>query len=213
MPDVSAQAAALVDIESGEILTGVNMDDKVYPASTAKILTAMIALERAELTDMVTISERAQNQEGTSLYSRTGEQYKLEDLLYVLLVHSANDAAVAIAEHVAGSVEEFAPLMNEKATELGATNSYFCNPNGLHDPEHYTTAADMAKIFAAAMHIPLLQEITTTRVYQITIGSGERRILINGNRMLTEYAGTIGGKTGYTRQAGNCLLTAAQREI
>lgn len=211
MPAISSEAAVLVDMETGEILGGINVNKQVYPASTAKILTALIAVERGNLDDMVTVSSLASRQEGTSLYSKAGEQYLFEDLLYALLVHSANDAAVALAEHVAGSVEAFAELMNEKAAALGAEGSNFVNPNGLHDKDHYTTAADMAKIFAAALKNPVLQEITTTCVYYIDLPSGERRTLINGNKMLTEYSGTIGGKTGYTRQAGNCLLTAAQK--
>ncbi|HBK85871.1 MAG TPA: hypothetical protein DDZ53_07575 [Firmicutes bacterium] len=210
LPTISAQAAAIFDLTTGEVLAGINAGQKVFPASTTKVLTALLAIELGELTDMVTISKLAEQQEGTALYCRAGEQYSFQDLLYALLVLSANDVAVALAEHVAGSVESFAQLMNDKALALGAKNSHFVNPNGLPDPDHYTTAADMAKIFVAAYQQPLIREITATRVYYIDLPSGERRALVNGNKMLTEYSGTLGGKTGYTSQAGNCLVTAAQ---
>lgn len=210
LPTISSQAAALFDLATGEVLAGFNADQQVYPASTTKILTALIAIELGNLTDMVTISQKAEQQEGTSLYCRAGEEYSVQDLLSALLVLSANDVAVALAEHLSGSVADFAQLMNEKALALGAENSHFVNPNGLPDTNHYTTAADMAKIFAAAFKQPLFREITATRVYYINLPSGERRALVNGNKMLTEYTGTLGGKTGYTRQAGNCVVTAAQ---
>lgn len=209
-PSITAKAAALFDLASGEVLAGINADTKVYPASTTKVLTALLVAEHGNLTDMVTISDRAEQQEGTALYCRAGEQYSVLDLLNALLVLSANDVAVALAEHIAGSVEEFAQMMNEKARELGTENSNFLNPNGLPHEDHYTTAADMAKIFTAAFKQPLLRDIMSTRVYYIDLPSGERRALVNGNKMLTEYAGTLGGKTGYTSQAGNCLVTAAQ---
>lgn len=210
LPTITSEAAALFDLASGEILAGVNAEARVYPASTTKILTALLTVELGNLSDIVTISEKAEQQEGTSLYCRAGEEYSVRDLLNALLVLSANDVAVALAEHIAGSVADFSQLMNERARALGAENSNFLNPNGLPHKEHYTTAADMAKIFAAAFKNQTIREITSTRVYYIDLPSGERRALVNGNKMLTEYAGTLGGKTGYTSQAGNCLVTAAQ---
>ncbi len=210
-PAVTAESAALVDLRTGEILGGHNTNKKIYPASTTKVLTGLLAVEMGKLDDMVSISRRAQDQEGTSLYSRVGETYLFKDLLYAMMVQSCNDAAVAIAEHLAGTVEDFSALMNARAAELGATNTHFVNPNGLHDKDHYTTAADMARVFHAAMQSETLREIMTTRVYYVTIGSGEERILVNGNDMLVTYPGTIGGKTGYTRQAQQTILTAAER--
>ncbi len=210
LPPISSKAAALFDLTTGEVLAGFKAEEKVYPASTTKILTALLVIERGNLSDVVTISSNAEHQEGTALYCKEGEEYRVKDLLYALLVHSANDVAVALAEYVSGSVAQFADLMNARAKELGATNSNFVNPSGLPDEDHYTTAKDMAKIFAAAFKEPLIREITSTRVYYIDLPTGERRPLINGNKMLTEYEGTLGGKTGYTRAAGNCLVTAAQ---
>lgn len=212
LPGISGQSAALIDMQTGSLLGGINLNQKIYPASTTKLLTAMLVLERSTLEDSVTISRKAQDQDGTSLYTREGETYLEKDLIYAMLVQSCNDAAVALAEHVAGTVEAFAELMNQKAVELGATGSHFVNPNGLPDNNHYSTAADMARIFAAAMQNATIREITSTRVYRVTIGSGEERILVNGNDLLTEYDGTVGGKTGYTPEAGQCILTAAARD-
>ncbi len=211
LPRVSGRSAALIDLQTGTLLGGYNQNVRIYPASTTKVLTAILVLEQAEMDEMVTISRQAQDQEGTSLYTREGETYKLEDLMYAMLVQSCNDAAVALAEHVAGTVEAFAAQMSQRAAELGATNSRFVNPNGLHDENHYSTAADMAVIFAAAMRDQTIRQITTTRVHRVTIGSGEERILVNGNDLILEYEGTIGGKTGYTTEAGQSLLTAAAR--
>jgi D-alanyl-D-alanine carboxypeptidase (penicillin-binding protein 5/6) len=212
LPPVTADAAALFDLTTGTILGGKNLEKRVYPASTTKVLTALVVLEHAGLDESVSISERAQNQDGTSLYTRTGERYRLGDLMYAMLVRSANDAAVALAEHVAGTVEDFAALMNEKARTLGAADSNFVNPSGLPDQEHYTTAADMALIFSAAMNNPTIRATTATRSYTVEIGVGDPQTLINGNELLKRYSGTIGGKTGYTPQAGHCLLSAAARQ-
>lgn len=212
LPSISGQSAALIDMQTGTILSGVNMDQKIFPASTTKMLTAILVFEHSQLDDQVTISKTAQNQEGTSLYTREGETYLLKDLAYAMLVQSCNDAAVALAEHVSGSVEAFAELMNQRALELGATHSHFVNPNGLPNDNHFSTAADMARIFAVAMRNPTIREIAGTRTYRVTIGSGEERILVSGNDMLVKYAGTFGGKTGYTPEAGQCILTAANRQ-
>lgn len=212
LPQVPAEAAALFDLDTGELLAGINTDKKIFPASTTKVLTALIALELGNLDDIVSISQRAEEQEGTALYVKAGEEYLLEDLLYALLVHSDNDVAVAIAEHIAGSVEDFALLMNARAEAMGAKNTNFVNPNGLPHQDHYTTAADMSKIFSGAFKHPLIKEITSTRVFYIDLPSGERRPLRNGNRLLGEYPGILGGKTGYTSAAGNCLIAAAQLE-
>lgn len=210
LPVINSQAAAIFDLTTGELLAGIEPESQVYPASTTKVLTALLVVELGTLTDLVTISNKAEQQIGTSLYSRAGEQYTVRDLLYALMVLSANDVAVALAEYISGTEAEFAQLMNTRALELGASGSNFVNPNGLPDNDHYTTAKDMAKIFAAAFKHPILREIMGTRVYYIDLPSGERRPLVNGNKMLTEYEGTLGGKTGYTSQAGNCLVTAAQ---
>jgi D-alanyl-D-alanine carboxypeptidase (penicillin-binding protein 5/6) len=212
MPSISAQSAALIDLKTGTILAGINTDQRVYPASTIKVLTALLVLENSAIDDSVTISRRAQDQEGTSLYTREGEAYPVKDLLYAMLVQSCNDAAVALAEHVAGSVEAFAEMMNQRAAQLGARNSHFVNPSGLHDDQNYTTAADMALIFAGAMKNQTIRDITTTRIHWVTIGSGEERLLVSGNDLLVQYSDSVvGGKTGYTPEAGQTLLTGMRR--
>lgn len=211
LPPINSKTAALFELTTGEVLAGIEENTQVYPASTTKVLTALLVVELVgDLSEVATISHKAEQQVGTSLYCRTDEEYTVHDLLYALMVLSANDVAVALAEHVAGSVEQFAQLMNAKAAELGAMNSNFVNPNGLPDEKHYTTAADMAKIFAAAFKHPQICEMMATRVYYIDLPSGERRPLVSGNKMLTQYEGILGGKTGYTSQAGNCIVTAAQ---
>lgn len=211
LPAINSRSAAIFDLATGEVLAGIEENTQVYPASTTKVLTALLVVELVDdLSTMVTVSHRAEQQVGTSLYACAGEEYTVHDLLYALMVLSANDVAVALAEHVAGSVEQFSQLMNARAKQLGATDSNFVNPNGLPDEEHYTTAADMAKIFAAAFRYPQIREMMATRVYYIDLPSGERRPLVSGNKMLTQYEGILGGKTGYTSQAGNCIVAAAR---
>ncbi len=212
LPSISAQSAALIDLKTGTILARINSDQQVYPASTVKVLTALLVMETSNMDDQVSISRRAQDQQGTSLYTREGEVYPLHELLYAMLVQSCNDAAVALAEHVAGTVENFAQLMNQRAAQLGARDSNFVNPNGLHDDDNYTTAKDMALIFAEAMKNQTIRTITATRVHRVTIGSGEERLLVSGNDLLVQYPQSyVGGKTGYTQQAGQTLLTAFKR--
>jgi len=216
-PQVTGKAAVLMDARNGQILYEKNADQPMYPASTTKILTAIIALERSRLDEVVTVSRKATLVEGSAIGLQEGERVTMEDLLYALLLASANDAAVAIAEHVAGSVPAFATLMNEKARSIGAKESNFRNPNGLPDPQHYTTAHDLALIARYAMQNPTFRTIVSTRLKQIHRPDADRskgppqEHLWNHNRLLSSYEGAIGIKTGYTVEAGQCLIAAARR--
>lgn len=207
----------MMDARNGQILYEKNADQPMYPASTTKILTAIIALERSRLDEVVTVSRKATLVEGSAIGLQEGERVTMEDLLYALLLASANDAAVAIAEHVAGSVPAFATLMNEKARSIGAKESNFRNPNGLPDPQHYTTAHDLALIARYAMQNPTFRTIVSTRLKQIHRPDADRskgppqEHLWNHNRLLSSYEGAIGIKTGYTVEAGQCLVAAARR--
>ena len=216
-PQVTAQSAILIDSADGRVLWDKAPHDHHGIASTTKILTALIVIEAAKPSDIVTASPRAQlvgdgDPLVTELNLMAGQQLTVEQLLYALLLPSANDAAVALAEHVGGSVEGFAKLMNAKAAELGATDSHFVNPNGLDDPAHYSTAYDLGIFARAAMQLPLFRKIVATRDYQIPeAGHPEGRLLHNRNELLAAYPGANGIKTGQTRQAGKSLVGSAKR--
>ena len=202
----SAASAILVDVDSGRVLYAHNADARMRIASTTKLLTALVALERGDLNDMVTVSREAAYTEGSSMYLKEGEELTLEALLYGLLLCSGNDAAVAIAEHIAGSQEKFADLMNEKAAELGMENSSFVTPNGLDAEGHWSTARDMARLACAAVENETLVRMASTRT--VTIGG---RTMTNHNKLLGTLEGCIGLKTGYTMAAGRTLVTCAER--
>lgn len=216
-PQINAKNAVVMDYETGQILYDKNGHIKVYPASTTKVLTAILALEKGNLDDTVTASKNAANVEGSKIYLSEGEQLKLRQLLYAMMVESANDAAVAIAEYIGGSVENFANMMNEKAQQIGAKDSHFVTPNGLHDPDHYTTAYDMALIARYAMKNQFFRELVNTITYVIppTNKFKEKRVLLNTNMLIRptkyHYDGADGIKTGYTSEANKCLLATAMR--
>lgn len=208
--DISAAAYALVDGESGRILLSENGEEQLPMASTTKIMTALVAIENGNLEDVVTIPQEAQGVEGSSIYLEAGETLTLRELLLGLMLHSGNDAAVAIAIHIGGSVENFCKLMNAKARELGANSTNFVNPNGLPNEEHYTTAEDLAVIAAAAMRNEQFKEIVGTM--DATIPNDAQpwdRALTNKNKLLYQYQGANGVKTGYTKAAGRCLVGGA----
>lgn len=202
----SATSAILVDVNSGRVLYEQNADAEMLIASTTKIMTAFVALREGNLGDTVTVKREATLTEGSSMYLREGEQLSLEALLYGLLLCSGNDAAVAIADHVGGSQEGFAALMNETARELGMDHSSFANPNGLDHERHYSTARDMARLACAAVQNETLVRIVSTRT--ATVGG---RSMTNHNKLLTYMDGCIGLKTGYTRAAGRTLVSCAER--
>lgn len=205
-PGVSAQAYILYDAETGAVLAASNAERRLPCASTTKIMTALVALETLPLDTCVTITEEQVRVEGSRMYLRVGETVTVSDLLYGLLLASGNDAALALAKAASGSTEQFAAQMNRKAAELGLTDTHFTNPSGLHEPEHYTTAHDLAVLMAAAMQNPVFAAITGTREAAL---SG--RTVVNHNKLLHQVPGVDGGKTGYTKAAGRCLVSTAQR--
>lgn len=212
MPEVSSHSACVIDIDTGRILAAKNENEKSEPASITKIMTALIALENADIKKVVTIPSAAAGVEGSSIYIKAGEKYSLEDLLYGLMLRSGNDAATAIAIDVAGSVDAFVEKMNQKAQELGCTGTHFNNPHGLPDEKHYTTAHDMALITAAALRNDTFVKIVSTKNYTAEPdGAGETRSWQNKNKLLGQYEGAIGVKTGYTKSAGKTYVGAAER--
>lgn len=204
--ETSATAAILIDADSGRVLYEKQADRQMLIASTTKIMTALVALEQSTPAELVTVSGYAAGTEGSSMYLKAGEQLTLETLLYGLLLCSGNDAAVAVAEHIAGSETAFAKLMNEKAAELGMTNSSFANPNGLDHEKHYSTARDMAKLACAALKNPTLMRIASTK--SVRIGG---RTMNNHNKLLSMQSGCLGLKTGYTRAAGRTLVSCMEK--
>ncbi len=212
-PSVSAQSACLLDAQSGDVLFEKESDRVLPMASTTKIMTALTARRLAPAETTITVSEEAVGVEGSSIYLTAGETLTLEQLLYALLLESANDAAVAIAVGLSGSVEAFAAQMNQMATELGLFDSCFQNPHGLDQEGHFTTAHELALIARAALDDPLLCRIVSTRKTTIPHdGTDGVRLLINHNKMLRFYEGAIGVKTGYTKKSGRCLVSAAERD-
>lgn len=209
----NSKAAVLIDVTSERILYEKNMKQQLPMASTTKIMTAITAIEEGNLQDTVTASLRAQNTGGSSIYLQAGERLTLEELLYGLMLQSGNDAAVAIAEHIAGSCEEFARLMNKKAAGIGAVNSSFVNPHGLDAPGHYTTAEDLARITAYALKNPEFKKIVATKQKKIPWwGRDYSRVLNNKNKILWQVEGGDGVKTGFTKKAGRCLVASATRD-
>jgi len=205
-PRLNATAAAVIDMNSGRILYEKNARIRKAMASTTKIMTAIVAIENADLEEEVTVSKRAAEINGSDINLKTGEKLKMEELLYGLMLKSGNDAAIAIAEHVGGSVEEFCEMMNRKAASLGAINTHFTSPHGLDMPEHYTTALELANITAYALRNPIFNSIVCQKHAAIT-----NRELNNTNELLGVYPGVDGVKTGYTGQAGRCLVTSATK--
>ncbi|MBB6674191.1 D-alanyl-D-alanine carboxypeptidase family protein [Cohnella nanjingensis] len=207
-PVSHAKATALIDVTSGRLLYSDHGDDRMLIASLTKIMTAIVAIENGKLTDVVKVSPRAAKVEGSSIYLKAGEKMPLQDLLYGLMLRSGNDAATAIAEHVGGSIDGFAFLMNRKAEELGLANSHFVNPSGLDHKDHYSSANDLAKLTAYAMHNKTFKEIVKTKEKLVSNRDYE---WLNKNKMLRMYDGADGVKTGYTKQALRCLVSSATR--
>ena len=208
---LAAQSAALVDSYSGEFLYTKNPDAKQYPASSTKILTALIVIEAGNLDQLVTVAPEDTKVEPSSLNLKPGQQFTRRQLLFGMLLKSANDVAMCLARDNAGSVPAFAEKMDIRAAELGATNSHFVNPHGLHDPNHYTTAHDLVLIARAAMQQPLFRQIVSTIYYTWRTPTGEVDELRNHNRLLRHFAGCNGLKTGYTRAAQQVLVSSALR--
>ena len=209
---VAAKGAVLIDGESGRILFAQNENEMLPEASCTKIMTALVALENSALDEDVTAGKNAHGVEGTSLYLSEGETLSMEQMLYGLMLRSGNDAAVAIAEHVAGSVEDFAAMMNRRAEELNA-DAHFVNPHGLDAEGHRASALGLARIMRAAMQNADFRTITGTQRKVIPwVGNEYSRVLENKNRLLSDYEGATGGKTGFTSKAGRCLVFSAERD-
>lgn len=210
-PTIVVGGMALMEVYSGRLLAEQNAHKRLPMASTTKIMTALLAIERCSLDELVTVPTEAYGVEGSSMYLHDGEELLLSDLLYGLMLTSGNDAAVAIACHVAGSVEAFAELMNVRARELGCMDTNFVTPNGLPADQHYTTAYDLCRIAAAALQNEAFRQIVGT-TYHKTESGDVTRTLKNKNKTLWQYEGGSGVKTGYTKAAGRCLAFSAERD-
>ncbi|MFZ5651479.1 MAG: D-alanyl-D-alanine carboxypeptidase family protein [Bacillota bacterium] len=221
-PVVSAEAAILLDMQTGQVLYQKNPDQMMYPASTTKMLTAMLAIKNGKFSDKVKITRNAASVDGSHVGLQEDEFVSLEDLLYIMMLASGNDAATAIAEHIGGTVEEFARAMNREAMAMGALNSNFVNPHGLHDPNHYTTPRDLAVIAREAMKNSVFRKIVGTyhyrnqRVLPRPVNGVPQEDFVNLNRLLWDgsplgYQGANGIKTGYTDEARRCLVSSAKR--
>lgn len=208
---LNSEAVLLMDANSGQVLFSVNGKKILYPASITKIITAIVAIEEGNLTDSVTVSEKARNTEGTRVYLLEGERVTLEKLIQGLLINSGNDAGVAIAEHIDGSTEDFALRMNRFVKEkAGVKNTNFTNPHGLHDANHYTTPYEMALITRYAIQNEVFLEIFGTKELEWD-GEGWDTTLYNHNQLLWRYDGATGGKNGFVNAAGHTLVTTASR--
>lgn len=225
-PEISAGAAILIDSSSEKIIYSKNEFEKMYPASTTKILTAILTIENCNLNDMVSVPYEAVYSipSGYSVAAlQPGEQLTVEQLLQVMLVHSANDAANVLAYHVSGSIDAFANLMNQKVAELGLTNTHFTNPSGMHDENHYTTAYDLAIIMKYCMKNATFRNLSSlkycsipaTNKYDERVFNTTNELLIYDNREVSSnyyYKYAIAGKTGYTTQAKNCLVSVSDKD-
>ncbi len=214
-PGVSARSAIVIEQESGRVLFGKREHEVRRIASITKIMTAILAIESGKMEEKVKVSKNAEGTEGSSLYLVAGEKIPLEDLVYGLMLRSGNDAAVAIAEHVGGSIDGFVYMMNQKAEEIGMKNTIFSNPHGLDDhEEHYSTAYDMAMLTKYAMQNEQYQEISGTKVYRSPHPEEKwDRVWKNKNKLLTGlYSNSTGGKTGYTKRAKRTLVSTASKD-
>ena len=211
IPTISGKNAIAIEVNSGRILYEKNGFNKASIASTTKIMTLIVALENNLLDDTVVVSKKAAWTGGSSVNLKEGDKIKLSEILYGLMLNSGNDAAVAIAEHTAGNLEEFAKLMNEKAKEIGALNTNFVTPHGLDTEGHYSTAYDMAIISKYALQNPIIAKIVSTQYYTMHFLDGKTKELKNTNPLLSFYEGISGMKTGYTGMAGRCLIATAKR--
>ena len=207
---LESRIALIFDRASGRILYEKNGNKQTPMASTTKIMTAIVVLENANLNDIVTIDSKAAGTGGSRLGLKKNDKITVNDLLYGLLLRSGNDAAVALAKYVGGSIDEFANMMNIKAKELGLSNSHFVVPHGLDNDEHYTTAYELAKMADYALKIEKFKEIVSTKVTTIYI-NGYARSINNTNQLLGSIAGVYGVKTGFTNGAGRCLVCSCKR--
>ncbi len=211
-PFVSAASAIVIDAETGKVLWSKEPDTPRYPASTTKIMTGLLLLEKCKPTDVIKAPSDVENVKEASMHLKPGEKLTAKDMLYALMLRSANDGCYAVACHIAGSVPEFAKLMNERAKQIGCQNTHFNNPNGLNDPTHMTSARDLALIAREAMKRPEFRAVVKTQKQPISRSVNRQDLwMINKNRML-KYDRTVDGiKTGYTNPAGKCFVGSAVR--
>lgn len=219
-PKIEGEAAILMDVYTESVLYSKNADKKLYPASITKIMTTLLACENLDLNGSLVVSENAAygiEPGSSSIYAETDEEFTIQQSLMAVMLESANEMALAVAEKTSGSVKKFVEMMNQRAKQLGCTGTHFNNPNGLTDENHYTTANDMAKISKAAWFNPMFRKFITKDIFEIppTNKQSETRYLLNHHKMMAgrdyAYDGVLGGKTGYTDAAGNTLVTFAKR--
>ncbi len=214
---ISAGQAILIDGDTGKVIYEKSADEKAYPASTTKIMTALITIEVLEenespLDQKVEVPDSAQGVEGSSIYLKAGEKISIEDLLYGLMLVSGNDSAVALAEIIGGSQENFVDMMNERARQLNCRNTHFVNPNGLFDEDHYTTARDMAVIAREAMKNKTFRKIVASGSWETEREDSSYNLFYNKNKTIHEFKGGNGIKIGYTKASGRTLVASATRE-
>lgn len=212
--DMTAQAAILIDARTGRILYEKNPDQKLMPASTTKMMTCILGLENAAGDDIVAVDKRAVGEDGSAIYLNEGDRIAMSELLQATMLASGNDGAAAVGYYIGqGSMEKFVDMMNDKAKSLGAVNTHFNNPHGLTDPNHYTTARDLAKIAAYCYQNPQFRKIVSTKEQQISwISPADRKDVYGStNRLLWNYDDITGIKTGYTDAAGGCLVASAEK--
>lgn len=208
----SNSAEIVMELNTNRVVHSLNQNEKKFMASTTKILTAITVIENCKLDDIVEVKKETTGIEGSSIYLEAGEELSVKDLLYGLMLRSGNDCAETLAVHCSGSIENFAELMNKTALNIGANNSNFVNPHGLHDDNHYTTAYDLALISCYAMKNSEFREIVATKSVEIPFTTRNyNRRLINKNKMLKDFDGSTGIKTGFTKKAGRCLVSSAKR--
>lgn len=213
-PNITADYAILIEAATGRVIYEKNADEKAYPASTTKMLTCVLAIEKGDLDKTLSVSQRAAWTEDPYVGFQQGDMLKERDLLKALMMVSDNSSAVVLAEGIGGSVEGFAKMMNDKAKEIGLTNSHFVTPNGLPDDDHYSTARDMAKIAAYGWHNEKFREFSGTEMDTIEWVSpvNKRMVVKNSNKLLGTMPGVNGIKTGWTNAAGGCLAASAKRD-
>lgn len=210
--DVSAQSAIVMDASTGKVLWSKDAETQRYPASTTKIMTGLLLLEHCPLTEIITAPADVEKVKESSMHLKPYEKVSVLDMLYAVMLRSANDGCYAVACHIAGSVPKFAQMMNDRAKQLGCTNTHFDNPNGLNDPEHKTTAHDLALIAREAMKNPVFRDVVRTYRHEITRSIDQKdRMMVNHNKWLAKDETADGIKTGYTVPAGHCYVGSVTR--
>ncbi len=210
LPDINSRAAIVIDRDTNTILYGKNENEHRKKASTTKIMTCLLVIENCNLSETIEVSKKSAGTGGSRLGLKTGDKITINDLLYGLMLCSGNDTAVALAEHIGGSIEGFAEIMNNRAKELGLENTHFVTPHGLDADEHYTTAYELAKLTNFALNNEIFAKIVGTNTYTVTI-NGYPKTISNTNELLGNLNGVYGVKTGFTNGANRCLVTACKR--